>query len=129
MGRLALRWVPSDNFTADLSFDYYDDETNGPPLLITRVDGFPESATAIPGGNFPFIHNLFAGFSPDFGGPNPIVCTLPDANLFTTYLLPKSPITNAPANPPACRIAPADIPWEVESPASTNNLGVQLTTK
>ena len=79
MGRLALRWVPSDNFTADLSFDYYDDETNGPPLLITRVDGFPESATAIPGGNFPFIHNLFAGFSPDFGGPNPIVCTLPDA--------------------------------------------------
>ena len=79
MGRLALRWVPSDTFTADLSFDYYDDETNGPPLLITRVDGFPESATAIPGGNFPFIHNLFAGFSPDFGGPNPIVCTLPDA--------------------------------------------------
>ncbi len=79
MGRLALRWAPSDTFTADLSFDYYDDETNGPPLLITRVDGFPESATAIPGGNFPFIHNLFAGFSPDFGGPNPIVCTLPNA--------------------------------------------------
>ena len=79
MGRLALRWVPSDTFTADLSFDYYDDETNGPPLLITRVDGFPESATAIPGGNFPFINNLFAGFSPDFGGPNPIVCTFPNA--------------------------------------------------
>ena len=79
MGRLALRWAPSDTFTADLSFDYFDDETNGPPLLITRVDGFPESATAIPGGNFPFIHNLFAGFSPDFGGPNPIVCTLPNA--------------------------------------------------
>ena len=79
MGRLALRWAPSDTFTADLSFDYYDDETNGPPLLITRVDGFPESATAIPGGNFPFIHNLFAGFSPDFGGPNPIGCTLPNA--------------------------------------------------
>jgi hypothetical protein len=32
-----------------------------------------------PGGNFPFIHNLFAGFNPDFGGPNPVVCTLPDA--------------------------------------------------
>ena len=79
MGRLALRWVPSDTFTADLSFDYYDDETNGPPLLITRVDEFPESATAIPGGNFPFINNLFAGFSPDFGGPNPIVCTFPNA--------------------------------------------------
>ena len=79
MGRLALSWAPSDTFTADLSFDYYDDETNGPPLLITRVDEFPESATAIPDGNFPFIHNLFAGFSPDFGGPNPIVCTLPDA--------------------------------------------------
>ncbi len=79
MGRLALRWAPSDTFTADLSFDYYDDETNGPPLLITRVDGFPESATAIPGGNFPFINNLFAGFSPDFGGPNPIVCTFPNA--------------------------------------------------
>ena len=79
MGRLALRWVPSDTFTADLSFDYFDDETNGPPLLITRVDEFPESATAIPGGNFPFINNLFAGFSPDFGGPNPIVCTFPNA--------------------------------------------------
>jgi iron complex outermembrane receptor protein len=50
MGRLALRWAPSDTFTADLSFDYYDDETNGPPLLTTRVDEFPESATAIPGG-------------------------------------------------------------------------------
>ena len=79
MGRLALRWVPSDTFTADLSFDYFDDENNGPPLLITRVDEFPESATAIPGGNFPFINNLFAGFSPDFGGPNPIVCTFPNA--------------------------------------------------
>ena len=77
--RLALRWVPSDNFTADLSFDFYDDYTNGPPILITRVDGFPDSLNAAPGGNFPFIHNLFAGFSPDFGGPNPIVCTLPDA--------------------------------------------------
>ena len=62
MGRLALRWAPSDTFTADLSIDYFDDETNGPALLITRVDEFPESATAIPGGNFPFIHNLFAGF-------------------------------------------------------------------
>ena len=79
MGRLALRWAPSDTFTADLSIDYFDDETNGPALLITRVDEFPESATAIPGGNFPFIHNLFAGFSPDFGGPNPIVCTFPNA--------------------------------------------------
>lgn len=79
MVRLALRWVPSDTFTADLSFDYFDDENNGPPLLITRVDEFPESATAIPGGNFPFINNLFAGFSPDFGGPNPIVCTFPNA--------------------------------------------------
>ena len=79
MGRLALRWAPSDTFTADLSFDYYDDKSNGPALLVTRVDEFPESADAIPGGNFPFIHNLFAGFSPDFGGPNPIVCTLPDA--------------------------------------------------
>ena len=78
-GRLALRWVPSDNFTADLSFDFYDDYTNGPPILITRVDGFPDSLNAAPGGNFPFIHNLFAGFSPEFGGPNPIVCTLPDA--------------------------------------------------
>ena len=77
--RLALRWVPSDNFTADLSFDFYDDYTNGPPILITRVDGFPDSLNAAPGGNFPFIHNLFAGFSPDFGGPNPIVCTLPEA--------------------------------------------------
>ena len=45
----ALRWAPSDTFTADLSFDYYDDETNGPPLLTTRVDEFPESATAILG--------------------------------------------------------------------------------
>ena len=79
MGRLALRWAPSDTFTADLSFDYYDDESNGPALLVTRVDEFPQSAGAIPGGNFPFIHNLFAGFSPDFGGPNPIVCTLPGA--------------------------------------------------
>ncbi len=79
MGRLAFRWVPSDTFTADLSFDYYDDESNGPALLVTRVDEFPESAYAIPGGNFPFINNLFAGFNPDFGGPNPIVCTLPDA--------------------------------------------------
>jgi iron complex outermembrane receptor protein len=79
MGRLALRWVPSDTFTADLSFDYYDDKSNGPALLVTRVDEFPESADCDPGGNFPFINNLFAGFSPDFGGPNPIVCTLPDA--------------------------------------------------
>jgi len=79
MGRLALRWVPSDTFTADLAFDYYDDESNGPALLVTRVDEFPFSATAIPNGNFPFINNLFAGFSPDFGGPNPIVCTLPNA--------------------------------------------------
>ena len=54
MGRLAFRWVPSETFTADLSFDYYDDESNGPALLVTRVDGFPESADAIPGGNFPF---------------------------------------------------------------------------
>ena len=89
MGRLAFRWVPSDTFTADLSFDYFDDKTNGPPLLITRVDEFPESADAIPGGNFPFINNLFAGFNPDFGGPNPIVCTLPDA--------PSACFTNATA--------------------------------
>ena len=89
MGRLALRWAPSDTFTADLSFDYFDDETNGPPLLTTRVDEFPESASAIPGGNFPFIHNLFAGFNPDFGGPNPVVCTLPDA--------PVACVTNANA--------------------------------
>ncbi len=79
MARLAFRWIPSDTFTADLSIDYYDDETNGPPLLITRVDEFPESATAIPGGNFPLINNLLAGFDPNFGGLNPIVCTLPDA--------------------------------------------------
>ena len=77
--RLALRWIPSDNFTADLSFDYYDDFTNGPPILITRVDDFPDSCNAIPDGNFPCIHNVFAGFSPDFGGTNPIVCTLPNA--------------------------------------------------
>ena len=53
-----------DNFTADLSFDYYDDETNGPPLLITRV-GF-RRAQPPSLGVISFIHNLFAGFSPDF---------------------------------------------------------------
>ena len=55
MGRLALRWVPSDTFTADLSFDYYDDETNGPPLLITRVDGVPGECDRDPRRQFP-IH-------------------------------------------------------------------------
>ena len=86
MTRIALRWIPNESFSADLSLDYYDDFTNGPPILITRVDDFPDSLNATPGGNFPFIHNLFAGFSPDFGGPNPIVCTLPDApsSCFTT---------------------------------------------
>ena len=79
MARVAFRWKPSETFTADLSFDYADDDTNGPPILITRVDGFPDSATAIPGGNFPFINNLFAGFDVAFGGPNPVVCTLPNA--------------------------------------------------
>ena len=84
--RVAFRMVASERFTADLSFDYYDDKTNGPPMVITRVDDFPDSLNATQGGNFPFINNLFAGFSPDFGGPNPIVCTLPNApnGCFTT---------------------------------------------
>ena len=74
MARVALRWQPSDTFTADLSFDYYDDYTNGPPMVITRVDEFPDNLNAVqlaigPPGNFPYTNNIFAGFGatgPDF---------------------------------------------------------------
>ena len=74
MARVALRWQASDTFTADLSFDYYDDYTNGPPMVITRVDEFPDNLNAVqlaigPPGNFPYTNNVFAGFGatgPDF---------------------------------------------------------------
>lgn len=69
MARVALRWQASDTFTADLSFDYYDDYTNGPPMVITRVDEFPDNLNAVqlaigPPGNFPYTNNIFAGFGP-----------------------------------------------------------------
>ena len=75
MARVAFRWLASENFTADLSLDYYDDKTNGPPMVITRVDGFPNNLNVVPPagggppGNFPYTNNIFAGFGamgPDF---------------------------------------------------------------
>ena len=60
--RVAFRWRASETFTADLSLEQYDDFTNGPPMVITRVDGFPANENATPGGNFPYTNNIFAGF-------------------------------------------------------------------
>ncbi|MAJ87559.1 MAG: hypothetical protein CMK28_05935, partial [Porticoccaceae bacterium] len=62
-----------------MAFDYYDDKTNGPPMLITRVDGFPDNFNVVPPsgsppfgpappGNFPYTNNIFSGFSP--AGPD-----------------------------------------------------------
>ncbi|MAA53673.1 MAG: TonB-dependent receptor [Porticoccaceae bacterium] len=84
MARVAFRWLASESITADVSFDYFDDKTNGPPMVITRVDDFPDSLNATAGGNFPFINNIFAGFGA--AGPNPIPCTLSTApaSCFTT---------------------------------------------
>ncbi len=71
--RLAFRWVASENFTADLSLEQYDDFTNGPPMVITRVDSFPTNLNAVtpavgPPGNFPYTNNIFAGFGAE--GPD-----------------------------------------------------------
>ena len=96
MARVALRWQPSDTFTADLSFDYYDDYTNGSPMVITRVDEFPDNLNAVqlaigPPGNFPYTNNVFAGFGPtgpDFtnaacSSANPPVACYNTANAVT----------------------------------------------
>ena len=86
--RVAFRWEASETFTADLSLEQYDDFTNGPPMVITRVDGFPTNFNAVaasennPPGNFPYANNIFAGFgaveafTPDYGHPG---CSAADA--------------------------------------------------
>ncbi len=82
--RVALRWKASETFTADLSVEQYDDFTNGPPMLITRVDGFPTNLNAVtppvgPPGNFPYTNNIFAGFGPEGPDLSNLICESADA--------------------------------------------------
>ncbi|WP_116364683.1 TonB-dependent receptor [Parahaliea mediterranea] len=68
-GRLAFRWEPIERLTIDLAMEYGTDKTNGPPILITRVDT-PEQTPR----SFVTGHNAFAG------GGNPYNCFGPEAS-------------------------------------------------
>lgn len=67
-GRLTFRWLASDTLTFDLAGDYSKDKTNGPPVVITRID-----TPDITPDSFATGHNAFAG------GGNPFNCFAPGA--------------------------------------------------
>lgn len=61
-GRAALRWEPSERFTADFSFDITSDDENGPPLELIAIDFTDLSqlagVVAAPPPPLAFIHNV-----------------------------------------------------------------------
>ena len=103
VGRAALRWVPSDAFEANLSFDYTRDRNNGAPFVLTGIQ--PLSVTAANGGTLSMIATQNTLFSSVPGAPfasTPLDCYAP-ANLNTDgclnqrYIDPKHKRTFATA--------------------------------
>jgi iron complex outermembrane receptor protein len=68
-GRIALRWVPSDALEFNFAADYAKDESNGPAVVITRVDRPSDTP-----GSFVTLNNAFAFFDPATGPGDPNQC-------------------------------------------------------
>lgn len=70
--RVAFRWLPAESLEVNFAFDYGKYETNGHPVVITRVDTPDDTPDSFVTG-----HNAFAGA--DANGLNPYNCWVPGA--------------------------------------------------
>ena len=75
-GRIALRWLPTENVTVDLAVDATRDRENGPAFTLVDINlGNPVDPQTPP---MAVIHNVGANLAA--GGP-PVPCAVPDMPL------------------------------------------------
>lgn len=74
IGRIALRWIATDDLEFNLAADYSRDKTNGPPIVITNFVREPVLTGA---SNFVTLNNAFVFFDPATGPGNPELCFAP----------------------------------------------------
>lgn len=89
-GRIALRWIASDDVEVNFSLDATRDEENGPALNLVGINlGAPVDPNTPP---FAVINNIFANFDASGvplpaakfdGAGNPIPCAIPPAPINT----------------------------------------------
>ncbi|MBW2713538.1 MAG: TonB-dependent receptor, partial [Deltaproteobacteria bacterium] len=71
VGRMAFRFVPSDDLEFNLVVERTEDEENGPPLSLTGIE-----FSGNPGNNFAIFHNFVTAgcFTPPNGDPGNSAC-------------------------------------------------------
>ena len=71
-GRLAMRWLATEDLEFNLALEYGEAKTNGHAVVITRIDTPDDTPDS-----FVTLHNAFAGA--DANGLNPYNCWVPGA--------------------------------------------------